>query len=49
MSQLYMNLSALRIEAVRTVVAWDAFDILYFLHDHGFGPAQRLALWRTIN
>ena len=48
MSQLYMNLAALRIDAVRTVVAWDAFDILHFLNDHGFGPAQRLALWRQV-
>lgn len=48
MSQLYMNLAALRIEAVRTVVAWDAFDLLYFLQENGFGPAQRLALWRKV-
>lgn len=48
MSQLYMNLAALRIDAVRTVVAWDAFDILYFLQRNGFGPAQRLALWRQL-
>ena len=48
MSQLYMNLAALRIDSVRTVVAWDAFDILHFLQDNGFGPAQRLALWRQI-
>ncbi len=49
MSQLYMNLAALRIEEVRTVVAWDAFDILNFLNENGFAPAQRLALWRKIH
>ena len=49
MSQLYMNLAALRIEEVRTVVAWDAFDILNFLNENGFAPAQRLALWRKLH
>lgn len=48
MSQLFMNLQALRIERVRTVVAWNAFDILLFFANHGFGPSQRLALWKRL-
>lgn len=47
-SQLFMNLQALRIERVRTVVSWDAFDILMFFANHGFGPSQRLALSKRL-
>lgn len=48
MSQLFMNLQALRIERVRTVVAWDAFELLLFFANQGFRPSQRLALWKRI-
>ncbi len=40
MSQLMTNLVTLRIETVRTEVAWD--NLLDFLAKHGFTPCQRL-------
>ena len=47
-SQLIVNLAALRIERIRTVVPWDAFDFLKFLAVNGFRPAQRLCLWKPL-
>ena len=48
LSQLLANLASLRVERVRTEVAWDSFDLLRFLDRHGFTPAQRLAFSRAL-
>jgi ribosomal protein S18 acetylase RimI-like enzyme len=48
LSQLVANLSALRVERVRTQVAWDEFGLSRFLASAGFAPAQRLVLRRRI-
>jgi ribosomal protein S18 acetylase RimI-like enzyme len=47
-SQLFLNLGALRIERVETVVAPRDLGLLGFLYDVGFVPAQRLAFVRSI-
>jgi predicted N-acetyltransferase YhbS len=47
-SQLTVNLVALRIERIRTVVPWDEFEFLRFLAVNGFYPAQRLCLWKPL-
>ena len=49
MRQLRLNLSALRIERVRTEVAWDDFDLLGFFGHLGFAPAGRLCLEYTLD
>ncbi len=46
LSQLLVNLAALRVERVETVVARENFDLLSFLYRAGFGPSQRLAFER---
>ena len=43
LSQLFVNLGALRIERVETIVAPRDLALLGFLYDVGFAPAQRLA------
>jgi GNAT superfamily N-acetyltransferase len=43
LSQLLLNLSALRIERVETVVAPRDFGLLGFLYAAGFAPSQRLS------
>ncbi len=48
MSQLLTNLAALKVERVRTEVAWNHYPLLSFLERCGFAPSQRLALRRTI-
>ena len=48
LSQLFVNLSALRIERIRTVTPWDGFEIQQFLAVNGFRPAQRLCLWMAL-
>jgi len=45
-SQLLANLAALRVERVRTEVAWNAFGLLAFLQRCGFHPAERLVFRR---
>lgn len=47
LSQLLVNLAALRVERVETVVARENFDLLSFLYRAGFGPSQRLAFERS--
>jgi predicted N-acetyltransferase YhbS len=42
-SQLLINLGALRVETTRTEVQWDDFALCGFLARCGFAPAQRLA------
>lgn len=48
MSQLFVNLGALRIERIETVVAPQDFALLGFLYDVGFAPSQRLPFVRPI-
>ena len=49
MSQLFVNLGALRIERVETSVAPGEFGLLGFLYDMGFSPSQRLAFSRRLD
>jgi GNAT superfamily N-acetyltransferase len=49
LSQLFVNLGALRIERVETVVAPRDFGLLGFLYDVGFAPSQRLAFVRRLD
>lgn len=48
LSQLFLNLDALRIERVETVVDRKAFALLGFFYDVGFAPGQRLAFVKTL-
>lgn len=47
-SQLLANLSSLRVERVRTELAWDNFGLLGFLKHCEFKPSQRLSFARPI-
>ncbi len=47
LQQLFLNLNALRIERVETVVASQARELMGFFHSAGFEPAQRLAFVKT--
>jgi predicted N-acetyltransferase YhbS len=46
MSQLVVNLGALRVERVETIIAPRDLALLGFLYDCGFVPSQRLAFVR---
>jgi GNAT superfamily N-acetyltransferase len=48
LSQLLMNLTLLRVERIRTEIDWRDRDLLAFLADCGFNPAQRLCLDHSI-
>jgi ribosomal protein S18 acetylase RimI-like enzyme len=48
LSQLFINLAALRVERVETVLATEHFDLLRFLYRAGFGPSQRLAFVKKL-
>jgi len=48
LSQLFVNLGALRVERVETVVAPRDLALLGFLYDVGFAPSQRLPFVRWI-
>lgn len=48
LQQLFLNLGALRIERVETVVDRDAFPLLGFFYGMGFAPAQRLAFVKRV-
>ena len=48
-SQLLANLASLRVETVRSMVYWDNFGLLRFLHRCGFRPVQRLAFSRALD
>ena len=48
LSQLFLNLAALRIERVETVVANGNLPLLGFFYGAGFAPAQRLAFVKTL-
>jgi ribosomal protein S18 acetylase RimI-like enzyme len=49
MSQLFVNLAALRVERVETIVARENFDLLGFLYDLGFEASQRLGFVRRLD
>jgi ribosomal protein S18 acetylase RimI-like enzyme len=49
LSQLFVNLGALRVERVETIVAPHDLALFGFLHDCGFVPSQRLAFARKVN
>jgi GNAT superfamily N-acetyltransferase len=48
LSQLLVNLEALRIERLETVVGRDDFALLGFLYRVGFGPSQRLGFVKPL-
>jgi len=48
MRQLAMNLRALGIESIETLVPWDDWDLLRFLAADGFEPAPRLCLRKKL-
>ncbi|MCU0897986.1 MAG: GNAT family N-acetyltransferase [Burkholderiales bacterium] len=48
LSQLFVNLQALRIERVETLVSRDDFGLLGFLYKAGFQPSQRLGFVKRI-
>jgi len=48
LDQLLLNLSALRIERLRTEVAWNELDLLGFFAASGFTPAARVVLERSV-
>lgn len=48
-SQILVNLGALRVEHVRTQVGWDQLGLLSFLDHCRFRPSQRIALVREID
>ena len=48
LSQLLVNLEALRVERVATVVARDNFDLLAFFYRAGFGPSQHLGFVKRL-
>ncbi|MDX1385676.1 MAG: GNAT family N-acetyltransferase [Thermoanaerobaculia bacterium] len=47
--QLLMNYAALRIERVRTEVAWNNANLLAFFERVGFAPAGRICLERQLD
>ncbi len=49
LSQLMINLTALRIESLRTEANWNQFGLLSFLDRMGFEPLRRLALRRPLS
>ncbi len=48
MSQLIANLAVLRVETLRTEIAWDAVDLIAYFSATGFSPAQRVTLVRDL-
>jgi len=49
LSQLFVNLHALHVERVETVVAPENFDLLGFFYKAGFSPSQRLTLVKRLS
>jgi predicted N-acetyltransferase YhbS len=47
-SQLFMNLAALGVERVETVVASGQVDLMAFFHAAGFAPSERLAFEKRL-
>ncbi|HVB49170.1 MAG TPA: GNAT family N-acetyltransferase, partial [Burkholderiales bacterium] len=48
LSQLFINLSALRIERLETMIAKENFPLLGFFYRAGFAPSQRLAFVKRL-
>ena len=48
LSQLFVNLAALRVERVETMVTCDDFELLGFFYDAGFGQSQRLSFDKRV-
>jgi ribosomal protein S18 acetylase RimI-like enzyme len=48
LSQLLVNLGTLRVERIRTEIAWRDHDILGFLDRCGFLPAQQICFERPV-
>lgn len=48
LSQLFVNLEALHVERVETVVSREDFELLGFFYRAGFGPSRRLAFVKRI-
>ena len=48
LSQLFINLEALHVERVETVIAWENFSLLQFFHRAGFAPSERLGFVKRI-
>jgi GNAT superfamily N-acetyltransferase len=48
LSQLFVNLEALRVERVSTVVERDNFGLLQFFYRAGFGPGQQLGFVKRL-
>lgn len=48
MSQLFVNLQALHVERVETLVARENLDLLNFLYRCGFGPSERLGFVKRV-
>ena len=48
LSQLFVNLEALNVERVETVVARDNFELLAFFYRAGFGSSQRLGFVKRL-
>lgn len=48
LSQLFVNLSALHVERVETVVSRENFKLLSFLYRVGFGPSERLGFEKPL-
>jgi GNAT superfamily N-acetyltransferase len=48
LSQLFVNLGALQVERVETVVARENFGLLGFLYRVGFGPSRRLGFVKQL-
>jgi GNAT superfamily N-acetyltransferase len=49
LSQLFVNLHALHIERVETIVSRENFDLLTFFYQAGFEPSSRLAFVKQLN
>ncbi len=49
LSQLFVNLEALHVERVETVVARDNFELLAFFYRAGFGSSQRLGFVKRLD
>lgn len=48
LSQLFMNLAALGVERVETVVAAGHVDLMAFFYDAGFAPSERLSFSKRL-
>jgi ribosomal protein S18 acetylase RimI-like enzyme len=48
LSVLLGNLESLRVDTVRTELAWNSYSLMSFLEARGFRPAQRLTLARAL-